>query len=172
MVFKGNFNNEIFLPFLNFRTKNNSANINAVLDTKKNKIYIKKLNLEENKNKIDIVNLLLENNILVNFDKISVKTFSDEKFNNNFVVTFDKKIKITGSKYDASNLTKFLEKDGNSSFLKNVNKEISINIKEISSILGGQGGGGRKDLAQAGGKDLNKIKAALDFIKNKILDLG
>ena len=48
----------------------------------------------------------------------------------------------------------------------------SINIKEISSILGGQGGGGRKDLAQAGGKDLNKIKAALDFVKNKILDLG
>ena len=132
-AFKGNFNNEIFLPFLNFSTKNNSVNINAVLETKKNKINLKKLNLEENKNKIDIVNLLLENNILVNFDKISVKTFLDGKFNNDFVVTFDKKIKITGSKYDASNLTKFLEKDGNSSFLKNVNKEISINIKEIST---------------------------------------
>ena len=41
-------------------------------------------------------------------------------------------------------------------------------IKKISGILGGKGGGGRKDLAQAGGQDLSKINEAIDFVKDLI----
>ena len=49
------------------------------------------------------------------------------------------------------------------------NKFDSSNIiKDVSKILGGKGGGGRKDLAQAGGQDPSKINEAIEFIK-KIL---
>ncbi|MGM8364668.1 alanine--tRNA ligase [Virgibacillus sp. W0181] len=40
-------------------------------------------------------------------------------------------------------------------------------IKEAASICGG-GGGGRPDMAQAGGKDINKINEALDYAKRYI----
>ena len=41
-------------------------------------------------------------------------------------------------------------------------------VKEASTILGGSGGGGRKDFAQSGGTDKSKINEAIDFIKSKI----
>jgi len=41
-----------------------------------------------------------------------------------------------------------------------------VNI--ASKILGGTGGGGRKDFAQSGGTDKSKINEAIDFIKSKI----
>ncbi len=41
-------------------------------------------------------------------------------------------------------------------------------VKISSEIIGGQGGGGRKDFAQAGGQDQNKINEAFDKIKNLI----
>lgn len=42
-------------------------------------------------------------------------------------------------------------------------------IKEAAQICGG-GGGGRPDMAQAGGKDVKKIKEALDYAKTYILE--
>ena len=41
-------------------------------------------------------------------------------------------------------------------------------VKTASTILGGKGGGGRKDFAQAGGVDKNKIDEALKGILKKI----
>ena len=41
-------------------------------------------------------------------------------------------------------------------------------VKIASEILGGRGGGGRKDFAQAGGTDIDKIKDALKAICDKI----
>ncbi len=41
-------------------------------------------------------------------------------------------------------------------------------VKISSEIIGGQGGGGRKDFAQAGGQDQNKISEAFNKIKNLI----
>ena len=75
----------------------------------------------------------MENEQLIKFEKISVKTEKDDKINNDFSITFGNKIKVKGSKYDASNLTKLLEKQKNSDFFKNITKEISINIREIST---------------------------------------
>ena len=40
--------------------------------------------------------------------------------------------------------------------------------KFASGILGGKGGGGRKDFAQAGGTDKNKIEDAFKEIIKKI----
>jgi alanyl-tRNA synthetase len=41
-------------------------------------------------------------------------------------------------------------------------------VKAASAILGGKGGGGRKDFAQAGGLDQNKIDDAFKEISKKI----
>ena len=41
-------------------------------------------------------------------------------------------------------------------------------VKTASTILGGKGGGGRKDFAQAGGQDPNKINEAFEKIKSLI----
>ena len=38
-------------------------------------------------------------------------------------------------------------------------------VKIGSEIVGGQGGGGRKDFAQAGGQDQSKIEEAFEKIK-------
>ena len=41
-------------------------------------------------------------------------------------------------------------------------------VKEASTILGGSGGGGRKDFAQSGGTDKSKIENAIEAVKTKI----
>ena len=41
-------------------------------------------------------------------------------------------------------------------------------VKLGSEIIGGKGGGGRKDFAQAGGQNQNKIIQAFEEIKNLI----
>ena len=41
-------------------------------------------------------------------------------------------------------------------------------VKLSSEVIGGQGGGGRKDFAQAGGQDQSKINEAYEKIKSLI----
>ena len=45
-------------------------------------------------------------------------------------------------------------------------------IKNISNILGGKGGGGRKDLAQGGGEDVSKLDKCLEYIENKLITIS
>ena len=46
--------------------------------------------------------------------------------------------------------------------------DASKEIKKISTILGGKGGGGRKDMAQGGGTDISKFENCIDYIEKKI----
>ena len=41
-------------------------------------------------------------------------------------------------------------------------------VKIASEVIGGKGGGGRKDFAQAGGINQNKIEEAFDILSKKI----
>lgn len=132
-IIDGELNAEINIPILNYNSKNKVVNIKSEFEKKKNSLYLNKFSLVDEKNKISINNLLLKNNKLLGFDKISVKTFQNNSLNNDFEIIFDKKIKVFGSKYDASNLTQLLDTSYNSNLYKNINKEISINIKEIST---------------------------------------
>ncbi len=129
----GDFNDEILIPLINFEIKNKIVNINTELEIKKDIINIKKFNLIENKNKIIVKNLSFKNDKLLKFDSISIKTFIGNKLNNEFKIQYGTKIKIEGSKYDASNLTKLLDQNNNSNFLRNISKDVLLNIKEIST---------------------------------------
>ncbi len=54
-----------------------------------------------------------------------------------------------------------------------LNKSSAINIvKEISTILDGKGGGGKPELAQAGGTNINKIKTAIEFLEKYIEEIN
>ncbi len=127
------FNDEISIPILNFNSKNKIVNFNTDLEIGEKLINLKTFSLKENKSFIKINKMLIKNRKLKNFDKIIVKTFKDNKINNDFSVLLNDKLEIKGSKYDASNLTSFLDKRDNSKFLNDVNKEISVNINEISN---------------------------------------
>ncbi len=48
---------------------------------------------------------------------------------------------------------------------KGINAGMIVN--EVAKIAGG-GGGGRPDMAQAGGKDIGKVDEALDIVENII----
>ena len=49
------------------------------------------------------------------------------------------------------------------------NKYDAVKFAKLGSeIIGGKGGGGRKDFAQAGGQDSNKIDEALEKLKTLI----
>jgi alanyl-tRNA synthetase len=41
-------------------------------------------------------------------------------------------------------------------------------VRVASAVVGGKGGGGRPDMAQAGGPDATKLEQALEAVKNMI----
>ena len=118
---------DLELDLINYK-KNENSNASVQINIKKDKktININKLNFKEKNNIIEIDNLKLRDNKLLSFEKIKVAT---ER--NNFFMQGGKKILIKGSKFDASNLTKFLNNQTNHNSLKNINSNIEIDFKNI-----------------------------------------
>ncbi len=133
LTISGDFTNEIDIPLINYNSKNKTVSINTKLDINKDLINLKRFSLSEDKNKIEIKNLLVKNKFLLKFDNIFVKTIKNGKYNNDFSLNLGKTIKLKGLKYDASNLTNLIDQNNDVNFFKNISKEININIKEIST---------------------------------------
>ncbi len=133
LIFNGDFDNEIDIPLINFNSKNKVSKISTVINFNKDRINVKKFLFKEDKNEININNLIINNKRLIKFDNIQVKTLINGQYNNDFKIKFGKEIKIEGSKYDASNLTKIIDQNDGSNFFKKLSKEITLNIKEIST---------------------------------------
>jgi len=110
--------------------------------------------INEKVNNIEFVYLVVEN-----FPPKSLKQFVDDQ-KNKFK---EKCVSLIVSK----NKDKLSIVLGATEDLIN-NFDSSSVIQEVSVILGGKGGGGRKDLAQAGGSSLDNIKDAIKKIKEKI----
>ena len=66
------------------------------------------------------------------------------------------------------------DKEGKASVVVGVSKDLNAKynavdfVRAAASILGGQGGGGRADMAQAGGPDITKIDAAIEKIRDLV----
>ena len=88
------FNDEISIPILNFNSKNKIVNFNTDLEIGEKLINLKTFSLKENKSFIKINKMLIKNRKLKNFDKIIVKTFKDNKINNDFSVLLNDKLEI------------------------------------------------------------------------------
>ncbi len=132
-----------------------------VLTKQLEKIKIKNVINDKNKNKIidkKIGNFILRQQILNDFPPKELRSVIDQgkkDIKNGIIIsisTFEEKVGVAigitndlVSKYDAVSL-----------------------VKIASEVLNGKGGGGRKDFAQAGGTNKNKIDDAFKAITNKI----
>ena len=135
----------------------NLKNLNKQL----NKVKIEGIKKDKSKNIIKdkkIGNILIREQILKDFPPKELRSVIDQgkkDIKSGIIIsisTFEDKVglaigisKDLTSKYDAVDL-----------------------VKSASTILGGKGGGGRKDFAQAGGVDQNKIEEAFKEISKKI----
>ena len=135
----------------------NIKNLNKQLDA----IKIKKIILDNNKNKIKdhkVGNFTLRYQILTDLPSKELRSIVDQGkkdiISGVLVVfcTFENKIGIAVGVTD-SLTTKF---------------DATELVKEIVVILGGKGGGGRKDFAQGGGIYIDKIEEAFINIAKKI----
>ena len=138
--FKNKFDNNLFnflidfdyknnfeLNLINYKkSKNSLANLLLEFETKDNKIFVKNFHFKEDKNSIKINGIDLKDSELMSFNKIEVSTL-----NNNFVINNRDKIMIKGNKLDATNLTKFLNKENNNNKFSKFSKNIEINLKNI-----------------------------------------
>ena len=136
----------------------NFKNLNKQLE----KIKIKNIIEDKNKNIIKdkkIKNFILRYQVLNDFPSRELRNIVDNGKNDIkegiliVFCTFENKVGV------AVGVTKKL-----------TNKFDAVQlVKEAAIILGGKGGGGRKDFAQAGGVDKNKIENAFEALSKKII---
>ena len=91
------------------------------LKKKGNLVDLKSLNYLDGKNKINISNLILKENKISTFKKISVQTN-----NNDFTIENDEKISIKGKKFDATNLAKLFNNKNNDNQLEKISSDVQI----------------------------------------------
>jgi hypothetical protein len=123
----------IFLELINFKTNfKNKNNIKSEINFVNNILFFKNINFFDGKNSISINGLKLnKKNEIEKISDISVLTFKNNKENNNFKINFNKKISISGKKYDATYLLKQLTSDSKKNPLKNFSKDIEINLNSL-----------------------------------------
>ncbi len=119
--------NRFKIDLINYKKpKNQIANISLELGKKKDKININKLRFSERNNLIQLEDLKFMKNQFLSFKKIIIKTI-----NNEFSISNNEKIFIKGSRFDATNLTKFLNNKKEENKLKNISNSIVIDFKNI-----------------------------------------
>ena len=162
----------IDLEFINYRKPNNlTANLILDVEKKKNYLKFKKIDFKENNNFIFFKNLNFIKNKFSSFEEAAIKTFSENKNNNDFKISFTKQVSLTGNRFDASNLAKFFSRSSKANYFKGVNKEINVDLKNI--II--QKSDNLKNFKLIGfirnGKFV-KISSKGDFGNNKFLDIS
>ena len=150
-------NNFVYSYNQNSDLTNNLKELKKLLDQKKqnkNKETSLQNIVTEKINDINFVYLLTEN-----YPSKTLKQFVDDQKN----------------KYQNKCASLIISKNDNKlSIVLGVTEDLTSNfdssevIKDVSKILGGKGGGGRKDMAQAGGISLENIDQAMDRIKTNL----
>ena len=130
------YNDYINLELINYiKKKSIVSNFSVDLNKNKNKIKIKKINFTKGSDYIFIEDINIKNEKFLSFKKISVKTSKDGKKNNEFSIFNNKKIIISGNKFDASNLSKMLKKNNSKNKFSTFNKDIEIELKNVIAPL-------------------------------------
>ena len=162
----------IFLKPINFKSNyKNGSNIKSEINFINNNIIFNYIKFTENKNLISINGLKLNNKKeIASISSVVVRTFNDNKQNNNFKISFDKKISIIGTEYDATHLFKEFSNNNKSNPFKNYTKDIEIKfnnliIKKIPL----------KDfnlIGQINKGKFENLSAKSEFSKTKYLDIS
>ena len=126
------YSNQFKLDAINYvKLKGSIANISLNLNKKKDNIKIKKLNITEGKDLILVENAEFNKNKFLSFKKILVKTTKAKKRNNNFSISYGKKISIKGNQFDASNLHSFFNEKNSKNNFSHISKDIEIDFDNI-----------------------------------------
>ena len=150
-----------------YKPKNEIAEISLKLKKEKENLKLDG-RFSEDKNFISINGIQFQKDNFFTLDKIIVKTFNNGINNNDFSLKYGKNIKIEGTKFDANNLSKYFNLKSDSNNLRGVNKDIEIDILNISVPLSEQ----LKNFKLIGRIDngkFSKISAKGDFGNNNFL---
>ena len=122
------------VPGMNyFFNENNTSNIKTsfLFDTKNN-FFFDNFEIKDQDNLFRINNLKLNKDFdLINFDEIKIKTSIDNQINNDFSIKNKNKITIDGKVFDAKMLLKRLNQEDKNNILKNISKNVEVDIKKV-----------------------------------------
>jgi hypothetical protein len=107
----------------------------------------------------------------ISLRKIKVKTHDKENLTNDFLLDYGKKIKITGNNYNSKNLNKILTQSSTNNIFKKINKNIEIDLKNITTPLSKKLQNFKLLGTIEKGKFV-KITSKGDFGNNKFLDIS
>ena len=165
------YTNAVEIDFINYRkSKDVNSKIAINLDKKKNNYVFNKISFSENKNSILAQGISIDNERFLSAKKISVLTNKDGKINNNFLIIFEKKMKINGKKFDASNLPKILNQNKKKIDFSSLNKEIEIDFTNIILPLS-ENLSNFKLIGKIENGKFSKISSKGDFGYNNFLDV-
>ena len=163
---------KIDIKQINYSKKENLiSNLSLILEISKKKLNLKKLVFVENNNKILVDDLLISKGKPLSFKRISTKTYKEGSINNDFLITGDKKIKIKGSKFDATNLPKIITTKNKNNNFSNFSKEIEIDLDNVIAPLS-ENLKNFKLIGYIDKGEFAKISAKGDFGKNNFLDIS
>ena len=118
----------IEIDLINYKKPEGSvANIFLILEKKKNNFTINELSFKEENNSLKVQGLSFNNNKLLSFKKVEVITAK-----NDFRIEKEKKIKIKGTKFDATNLAKVFTKRNKENKFEKIDSDIEIDFKNIN----------------------------------------
>ncbi len=121
------YSDNLNLNVINFSKKDKSvANVLIDLSKIEENIAVNNFTFTEKNNSIVIKDLNFKNKNFSSFKQIEVKTE-----NNDFIIKSGKKIIIKGSKFDATNLVKFLSEKKATNNFQSLNSKIEIDFKNI-----------------------------------------
>ena len=128
-----NLSENIFIDLINFKSnKKKKGTLKSRFIFGNNGLEIRSFEFNEEKNEIKVKNLKInKKNQIDQLKNIKIHTFKDGSKNNDFEITFGKKIVIKGQKYDATYLLNQLTSNEESGLLKKINKEIEIDLKTL-----------------------------------------
>ena len=119
---------KIDLDLINYKKPEGSfSNIFLVLEKKKDNVNISELNFKAENNFIKLQDLSFNKKKLLSFKNVEVRTA-----NNDFRIEKSKKILIKGTKFDATNLTKVLNKRNRENRFQKIDSDIEIDFKSIN----------------------------------------
>ncbi len=160
------YESQLEIGIINYKKTNSSvANIKIDLEKKKDFIKVNSLDFKEKSNSINVKNLEFKNNKFLSFKKISVSTG-----NNDFYIQDGKRIKVKGTKFDASNLPKFFKNQNSENKFKQINSDIDIDFKNIDVPLS-ERLQNFKLIGQIKKGKFVKMSAKGDFGNNNFLDI-
>ena len=167
LILNFDYKNNLELELINFRkTKNSIANLSLHLEKNKLKTKIKRFIFKEEKNVIEIINLIFKKEKFISFDKINITTK-----NNDFFIHNKNKILIKGNKFDATNLSKFLSDQSAENKFQNINSKIEIDFKNIKAPMS-ENLQNFKLIGEIKKGQFYKISSKGDFGGNNFLDIS